>query len=245
MNPFWRGWRVWLVVAFGWPLALDLLISLFAGRPTSLVGSALGLGLLVLAATRLGRGRRGDSRRGALLVGVAAAVAAGMAAHLHPLAAVLLGFGAFTGARLLTEDLPEQAPEPAPAPPPPPLDTWPPALRQAETRLAALHARALALPTGQNLDRGVLALSELLMDIARRPDSADEARRFLNMHVDGLERMAQRLEAGAEPPEGMAPLLAEIATAAQDWRARLRAQETEALDIQVKVLSERLREERP
>ena len=72
MTPFWRGWRVWLVVAFGWPLALDLLISLFAGRPTSLVGSALGLGLLGLAATRLGRGRRGDSRRGALLVGVAA-----------------------------------------------------------------------------------------------------------------------------------------------------------------------------
>ncbi|RVT95341.1 hypothetical protein EOD42_17310 [Rhodovarius crocodyli] len=245
MSPFLRGWRVWTVVGFGWPLAIDLLISLFAGRPSSLIGSALGLGLLMMAALTFGRGRAGDSRRGSILVGAAAGIAAGMAAHLHPIAAVMLGFGAFTGARLLTDDLPEQAaPPPPPAPAPEPVRPMPSALQQTEQRLADLHRRAVALPQGEGLDDAVLGLSELLMVIARRPDSADEARRFLNMHMDGLERMAERLEAGAEPPERMAPLLADIAATARDWRIRLRARETEALDIQVKVMSDRLKEDR-
>jgi len=51
-----------------------------------------------------------------------------------------------------------------------------------------------------------------------------------------------RLEAGAEPPLSLAPLLEGIANAADEWRARMRAAETEALDIQVKVMAERLRE---
>jgi hypothetical protein len=51
-----------------------------------------------------------------------------------------------------------------------------------------------------------------------------------------------RLEAGAEPPASLAPLLDGIVNAADEWRARMRAAETEALDIQVKVMAERLRE---
>jgi hypothetical protein len=82
-----------------------------------------------------------------------------------------------------------------------------------------------------------------LDDLAEKPERIGEARRFLAVHLDGLDRIRERLEAGAEPPGTLPKLLEDLTSAADELRDRLRAEETAALDIQVKVLSERLRQE--
>ncbi|MDB5370609.1 MAG: hypothetical protein JWP20_2167, partial [Roseomonas sp.] len=89
----------------------------------------------------------------------------------------------------------------------------------------------------------VLSLQELLAELARRPEALLDSRRFLNIQIDGLERIAARLGAGAEPPATLGALLDDMTRGSAQLRDRLRAAESEALDIQVKVLSERLRQE--
>jgi hypothetical protein len=86
-------------------------------------------------------------------------------------------------------------------------------------------------------------MSGVLDDLAQRPERLPMARRFLNVHLDGLERVTERLEAGAAPPPGLPALLADLEATATRLRESLRREESEALDIQVKVLSDRLREE--
>lgn len=242
MRGRFTGLRVWVLVAFGWPLLFKLPIGILFAQGSGLLAALLGIGLLVMGGLRMQRGRAGDTRRGAVFFGVAAGLVAGLAVHLWPPVAVALGFGAWAGARLLTDDIPE-----AEAPPPPPEPIAVPApLQEAEDRLAALRTRmvwgAPVLPLAPQLRETVEALENLLRDMIPRPDRIPEARRFLAMQLDGLDRILARLEAGAEPPASLAPLLDGIANAADEWRARMRAAETEALDIQVKVMADRLRE---
>jgi hypothetical protein len=120
-------------------------------------------------------------------------------------------------------------------------------LQEVEGRLEGLRARLGAgspwLPLAPELGETVESLENLLRDISTRPDRIPEARRFLTMQLDGLDRIVVRLQNGAEPPATLSPLLDEIADAADDWRARVKATETEALDIQVKVMADRLRQE--
>ncbi|MFL1461088.1 hypothetical protein ACI6QG_02710 [Roseococcus sp. DSY-14] len=234
------GWRVWFLPVFLWPLGLDLLIELFRAHPRGLLGAALGLGLAVLAARRLASGRHGSKRAGAVLMGVSAGLTALLAAHLNPVAAVLLAFGAWLGTRLLTDDLPEAAPEP----PPPP--------RPAEDALAAIRAQvsrsrlaAPSLPEGARIAGAAGALEAVLADLDRRPRRVPEARRSLALQADGLARIVERLEAGARPPPSLPALLDDMRAATERLRDDLSAAESEALDIQVKVLAERLRQEGP
>lgn len=234
-----RGFRVWFLVAFGWPLLLKLPIGILAAQGRGLATAVVGLGLLVLAGMRMHRGREGDIRRGAILIGVAAGLVAGLGAQLWPPVAVLLGFGAWAGARLLSDDMPEMA-----APPEQPPVVVPSALTEAEGRLARLHGRLRpGTPLATEFGETVGALENLLREIASRPDHIPEARRFLAMHLDGLDRVLLRLDRGAEPPATLMPLLDDIAGAADDWRLRHRAAESAALDIQVKVMNDRLRED--
>jgi len=175
--------------------------------------------------------------------GVADALAglvAGLGAGVFPPVAVALGFGAYAGARLIWDDLPEAAPEPAP---PPRAAIEPGPLDEAAARLLAVRAAAPRLPLTLALTGAVDAMEALRAELAPRPDMLPEARRFLLTNLDGIERIQARLAAGAEPPAPLSPLLAEMARAADDWRGRLRALETEALEIQVKVMADRLREE--
>ena len=232
-----RGLRVWLIAAFAWPLLIKLPIGIFAGQGRGLLAAALGLGLLTLAGLRMQRGREGDARKGAVLVGVAAGLVAGLGANIFPPAAVLLGFGAWAGARLLTDGLPEIA-----APPEPEPVVVPTALAGVEGRLAGVRERLEGVPLRAEIGETANALEQLLREIASRPDHIPEARRFLTLQLDGLDRVVQRLERGAEPPATLAPLLDEIADAADDWRQRHRAAESQALDIQVKVMNDRLKE---
>ncbi|MBX6745403.1 MAG: hypothetical protein IRY87_25515, partial [Acetobacteraceae bacterium] len=120
-------------------------------------------------------------------------------------------------------------------PPPGPIEV-------ARSRLARIEASAtrLADPRVMGVAR---AMEGVLDDLTARPDRLPLARRFLAVHLDGLERITERLEAGAAPPEGLPALLDELTRTAGELRERLRREESEALEIQVKVLSDRLREE--
>jgi len=235
------GWRVWFLPLFLWPLFLDVPISILAGHGRGLAGAALGIGLAFLAASRMARGRAGDAERGSRLLGVAAGLTAGLAAGFHPGMAVALGFGAYFGARLITDDLPETA---APPPAPEPAREPAPELEGPAAQLARVRQLAAGLPESQRLLTAADAMAGVLDDIAERgPARAPEARRFLAVHLDGLSRIVDRLEAGAAPPPTLPDLLETLTRSADKLRQDLRQQETEALDIQVKVLTDRLKQE--
>ena len=219
----------WLLL-LALPLGPALLFNLIGGTPRSVTGMVLGLGGLALAVRSL---RRGKSRQAAALVGVATGLLALMAAHVPAVGAVVFGAMAWFGMSLLYEGAPAPEPEPVPAPPP-----RPDALAAPRARLAALVTRGPA-----RLRPAVFSLQELLAEMERQPEPTPEARRFLNIQIEGLERISTRLSAGAEPPVALETLLEDMTRGSTSLRERLRAQESEALDIQIKVLSDRLRQE--
>lgn len=233
ISAFWRRWLLPFTVL---PLLPATLFNLFAGREWALLGCLLGIALPMGATWLMRRGRAGDARLAALAMGAAAAVVALLGAEAGPVAALLLGLGAWGGTTLLYAGV-EEAPPPAVAPPPPPE---PEALREARTRIRALmeRARSLAMP---RLMPPILAVDGVLDDLARRPERIAEARELLALHIDGLERITARLAAGAAPPEGLPALLAELEADARNLRARLQEQESMALAVQVKVIGDRLR----
>ncbi|MCK8782788.1 hypothetical protein M0638_00135 [Roseomonas sp. NAR14] len=226
------------------PLVPTALIALLDGQEKRLAGALLGIGLAVLAARRLNRGRRGDTNRAAILLGVATGLVAGLSAHWHGAIPVLLGAGAWLGTRLAYDGLPESVPPapPPPAPVPVPAPALPPALAEARARLGRLLADATPLGDPR-LDEAVSSMAGLLDELSARPDRLPQARRFLALHLDGLDRIVGRLRAGAVPPAGLPALLGDLARSAEELRLNLRREESEALEIQVKVLSDRLRQE--
>lgn len=239
------GWRVWMLPAFLWPLMLDIPAEIVMGRPHRLAGSIIGLGLAWMAANRMARGTEGDTRRGAVLMGVAAGLVAFLGAGLHPPIAVALGFGAWFGTRLLTQDLAETEIEAVAEPVPelPAEPAKPDLLDGPRAQLARIAGAAPRLPLGMQLLEAASAMQGVVEDLEARPARLHDARRFLAVHLDGLSRIVDRLEAGAEPPETLPALLNDLAESARKLRSELRSAESEALDIQVKVLAERLRQE--
>ncbi|KAA2215041.1 hypothetical protein [Teichococcus oryzae] len=223
-----RKLRGTLLVLLASPLLPALFLSLFGGEQQPILGLLLGMGLIGLGVLRL---RRGRVRQGAILVGVATGLAAAMAAGVAPLGAAVFGLMAWFGTTLLyTDTLPAEE-----APPPPD------ALTPVRQRLSTLEK------ADPRLGPALVALRDLVADLSLRSGGAangvPEARRFLNLQLDGLERIESRLRLGAEPPHGLVPLVAEMARGSQALRERLRREEKEALEIQVKVLADRLREE--
>jgi hypothetical protein len=229
------GTRGLLLPAFTWPLLPDLIFEIAWGDTRAVVAAALGLGLPWLAVRKLRRGRAGGIQAAALLMAGATGIVSAMGAgHPAPLA-VLLAAGAWLGTRLLYDGAVEEVPEPAPPSPPGPLE-------EALSRLSRLRA-APVTHADPRLSSVTDAMAGVLEDLAARPERLPQARRFLTVHLDGLERITDRLSAGAEPPPGLPGLLDELREAAEELRLRLRAEESEALEIQVKVLSDRLRQE--
>lgn len=228
------GWRVWLLPMFFWPLLLDLPVELIRGGTRRLVGTLLALGLAWFAASLMAKGK---PRRGAQLFGVAAGLCAGLAAGITPPVAVALGFGAWFGVRLLTDDLPaEVRAEPQAPPQADPLEG-------PRAQLARIAAAAPHLPLAGQLLEAAGAMQSVIEELDARPARLHEARRFLAVHLDGLSRIVDRLDAGAAPPETLPSLLTELTASAHRLCGELRVAESQALDIQVKVLAERLRQE--
>lgn len=228
-SRFRAGTRGLLLPLFTWPLFFDAMWEIGTGDVRGTVAALLGMGLTLLAVMVLRRGRKGDTRRAAVLVAVATGLVAGLGAAMNPLLAVLLAGGAWAGTRLLYDGAVQEVAPPAPPPPPGPLD-------EARARLARIAAEPRLVGVAG-------AMAGVLDDLGAHPDRITEARRFLAVHLDGLDRIRDRLAAGAEPPPGLPRLLDDLTAAADDLREKIRAEESAALDIQVKVLSERLRQE--
>lgn len=231
-SRFRNGTRGLLLPLFTWPLLLDAVTEIVQGDVRGLVAAGLGIGLPVLGVWRLRRGHAGDTNRAAILTGVGTGLVAGLGAAMNPVMAVLLGGGAWLGTRLLYDGaVQEVAPPEPPAPPPPPGP-----LEEARARVARIAAQPRLVGVAG-------AMAGVLDDLTAKPERLGDARRFLAVHLDGLDRIRERLEAGAEPPPTLPKLLEDLTSAADELRDKLRAEETAALDIQVKVLSERLRQE--
>lgn len=222
---------------FASPLIPAALLGALGGDERIVLGSALGFGLTVLAARVLRRGRRGDAVRAAWIMAVGTGLAAWLAAGLGTVFPFLMAAGAFFGTSMSFRALPETAPPPPPEPPRPPSP-----VDQARVRLLRIEGAASRLNEPRLM--GVAqAMEGVLDDLTERPERLPQARRFLAVHLDGLERITERLEGGAAPPERLPALLEDLSRTAGELRGRLRREETEALDIQVKVMSDRLREE--
>jgi hypothetical protein len=237
----WIGWRTRTrglgLPVFASPLIPAALLGALGGDERIVLGSALGFGLSVVAARVLRRGRKGDADRAAAIMAAGTGLSAWLAAGLGVIFPFVLAAGAFFGTRMSFEALPETAPPPPPAPPAPPTP-----IEQARARLARIEDAAARLNDPRVM--GVAqAMEGVLDDLTERPDRLPQARRFLSVHLDGLERITERLEGGAAPPARLPALLEDLSRTAGELRERLRHEETEALDIQVKVMSDRLREE--
>jgi hypothetical protein len=228
-SRFRAGTRGLLLPLFTWPLFFDAIWEVATGDTRGLVAALLGMGLTMAAVATLRRGRKGDTQGAAMLVGSAAGLVAGLGAETGPLIATLLGAGGWFGTRLLYDGAVQETEAPAPPPPPGPLD-------EARVRLARIAAHPVLVGVSG-------AMTGVLDDLAVRPERLGEARRFVAVHLDGLDRIRERLEAGAEPPPGLPKLLDDLTGAADELRDKLRAEESAALDIQVKVLADRLRQE--
>jgi len=232
-------WRRWLLPFTILPLLPATMFNLFAGREVALLGCLLGLALPLLAAWLMRRGQAGDAGRAALAMGASAASVAGLGAGAGPVAALLLAVGAWGGTRLLytgVQEVPAPPPPPAPAPPPPPRP-----LDDARARLRAIAEAAQRLPEPRLIPIAA-AITAVLDEFERRPQRLEEARRFLAVNLDGLERIAARLSAGAEPPPGLPALLRDMEAAATGLRTRLREEESAALAVQVNVLGAKIRD---
>ncbi|WP_424138967.1 hypothetical protein [Roseomonas chloroacetimidivorans] len=232
---WWTGLRGIPIALFALPFVPTFFLALASGEGRLIGGTIAGLAGVGLAMSRLARARRGDARRAGVLLGVGTGLAAGFAADTGAFGAVVLGAMAWGGARLLYEGVTEVAPPP---PPPPPRPAPPP------DTLDPLRARLSALLFGdERLRPAATALRALLDELALRPDAAGQARRVLVIGVDGLERIGVRLSQGADPPETLPRLLDDLTRSARQSAEDLRAAETEALAIQVKVLQDRLHQE--
>ncbi len=233
LSAFWRRWLLPFTIL---PLFPATLFNLFAGREWALLGCVLGLGFPMVAAWLMRRGHAGDAQRAALAMGASVVAVAWLGADAGPVAALVLAAGAWGGTRLLYTGVQEVAPPPEPAAPPPPGP-----LDDARARLRAIADAAQRIPEPRLLPVAA-AIGTVLDEFERRPERLEEARRFLGVNLDGLERIARRLSAGAEPPPGLPTLLREMEAAATGLRTRLREEESAALAVQVNVLGGKIRE---
>lgn len=234
ITAFWRRWLLPFTIL---PLLPATLVNLFAGREVALLGCLLGIFLPVAATWLMRRGRAGDASRAALAMGAGVASVAWLGAGSGPVAALLLAIGAWAGTSLLYAGIREAPPPPPEAPP-----AMPGPLEDARARLAHIRQVARGFP-GLRLVPVADAIAAVLDEFERRPGRLEEARRFLGVNLDGLERIAGRLAAGAEPPPRLPALIQAMEDAATGLRSRLREEESAALEVQVKVLGDRLRGE--
>ena len=229
---------------FAMPFFPAAIVAAMAGHDRMVVGDALAIGLSILAARIVRRGRSGDARRAAWLMAVGTGLGAHLGAGMGGVLPFLLAGGAWLGTRMMYEALPEAPPPPPPPEPPPEPEqpAVPPLVTESRARLARIEAAAERL-ADPKLRSVADAMEAVLDDLTARPERLDMARRFLNVQLDGLERITARLEAGAAPPATLRRLLDDLRATAEELRGRLRREESEALEIQVKVMSDRLRED--
>lgn len=256
---FRHGQRGWALLLLSAPLLVTAVVGLASGNLGVLAGAA-GAWALIVAGTIAARrgfaaeaeGReppRGFRKRLAAFVGVGTGLAAGLAAGHNPVVAVLFGLGAAAGIRLL------YGPDPAPPPalePEKPLAGDAAVLAAARARIGRLEAAARTVPQRDFAEAiaRIAALARRIADEAEA-DPADlrRARRYLTLYLEGAETVANRYvethrgQAAPALEENFRTLLADLEAGFAAQLAQLRESDVRALDIDIAVLQQRLREE--
>ncbi len=262
-----RGVRGVLLYILPLPLALAALVSLASGSLGAALASATAFALVVAGGHFNRRGLVEElvapDRRytrpsrlpykylGAALVGAGTALAAYGAVGQGALVSITFGLLAVAGFHLAY-----RLPRPATL-----LNRAPPgggdrplrrALEQAEGRLIAIEKAALGVrnPELEQRLRRIAVQGRAILDlIAARPHELYRARKFLNVYLEGAERVAaryartHRLARGGELERNFRAVLAEIEAVFERQRVRLLEQDVLDLDVQIEVLRKRLESE--
>jgi hypothetical protein len=258
----------WILMLLALPLALNAVLALWGGSPATVAGSAASFTLFIAAAMLARRaadaatgerGRRFAVRRrwpwkrlAGAMTALATAIAAYAAAGIDPLTALLYGIGAGAGFFMAygwTEDG-------AGAPPPHSAalgDEVRAALDEGYRRLEQIEAaRAqLALPEFQSrLGNISVGVERILQSIETDPENLRRARKFLSVYLDGARKVAEQYartqgeqQSSVEREQNFRTLLVDMENTCQEQYEKLQKREMLDLDVQIEVLSQRLRRE--
>ncbi|GIX11055.1 5-bromo-4-chloroindolyl phosphate hydrolysis family protein [Elioraea sp.] len=260
------GLRAALLYLFAWPLPLAALVSLFLGRLDMVAGTAGAFGLVILASSLIARGLAARRERrpaegvprpltlGAAVVGLAGLLAAWLGAGYGGAMSVLFGIASGIGTGLLF-GLDEAHPRPAPPEGASPLSADERRLlAEARNRVKALETAARTLASPEFRDRlGRVAgwAGAVVAEIERDPRDLRRARKALTVYLDGAEKVTTKYlqthpRAGDQQgalEQSFRTLLEELERAFAEQHAKLLQNDTMDLDVQIEVLTTRLKRE--
>ena len=257
----------WLLFALPLPILLKSVISLWTGDVAILGATAIAYALFVLGAVLTRRGVHRElaaadrpiaAVRGlplktlaGLVVGVAAGFTAFAVVGQDALAAVAYAIGAAAGYFMLYGADPRSARLPA----------WTGGAGEADARtvleLAYQRLDALELAGRQIANREFrqrlanisLVVGKILRAIEEDPADLRRTRKFLNVYLDGAQKVAlqyARAEAhapSAEREHSFRTLLVDVENTCHEQYEKLLQHDALDLDVQIEVLSTRLRRE--
>lgn len=255
-----------LIVLLTWPLLLKAVFSLWTDDPELLAASGGGWLLFMLGALLCRRGRRlerqerdrrmtsGSGRllkmAGGGVIGLATAFTALFAAgHGLPIALAFgllaaLGYFLLYGndvAGAVSRRLPQAAGDEAAA-----------LLQDAWRRLDGIEAASRRISSAefrQRLGHIVGGAERILKLVADDPRDLRRARKFLTVYLEGARRITEeyaRTHAGGGPAElehNFRTLLVDMQNTCEDQYAKLLQHDSSDLEVQIEVLSARLRRE--
>lgn len=259
-----RGALLYLLAS---PLPLAAVVALARGELFAALSAAGAFGLIIVAASLNRRGileeliapqRRYTGRRrlpyqyaGAAAVTAGTALAAYGAVGQGALVSIAFGLLALAGFHMAYRLPPLRAVLGAPRQPVT-HEGLQQALRQAEERILAIEKAAARLGNPE-LERRLLHIAAqgraILDQIATRPEERFRARRFLNVHLEGAERVASRyakthrLARGRELEQNFRNILVQIETVFDRQIRQLAEHDAFDLDVQIEVLRKQLERE--
>ena len=243
----------WLLVLLPLPAALAAIVALAEGLLSAFVGDLFGYGLMLAGAQAIRRGLAGAIDRpwkviGTALTGLGTGITAWLGAGHDPAVATAFGLLAAAGAGLCY-DVELRLPRPRRR-----------GLGEhARSTLAQAHAsiraieqagRAIHQPElGERLTRVVALARAILQRIEDDPRDLYRARKFLNVYLDGVQRIVAgyaKTHTQVEAPEleqRFRQALTTIEDAFTTQRQTLIEADVDDLDVQIEVLTRQLERE--
>ena len=249
------GAKGWLLFVLPLPLLLKAVMALWSGQLVPLAVSGAGLVLLLLGAWLIRQGFGQTTRRrvgrppplktaGAGLIGIGAALTAWLAAgHGLPIA-ICFGLGALLGCYLVYGfDLGGKRIGKG--------DVGA-ALSEAYVKLDRIEAAARQISSPEFSARmaRIVEWAEKILDrIAEDPGDLRRARKFLNVYLDGVHEVTEKYArthpntGSVELEDNFRTLLADMEQVSEEQYQRLIDDDVVDLDVQIEVLTTRLKRE--
>ena len=243
----------WLLFVLSLPAALAAIVALAQGLLSAFVGDLFGYGLLVSGALAIRRGLAGAVDRpwkaiGAVLTGLGAGITAWLGAGHDPAIATAFALLAAAGAGL-SYDVELRLARPAQGGL---REHARNTLAQARASISAIEqaGRAIGQPElAERLARIVELARVILQRIEQDPRDLYRARRFLNVYLDGVQRVVAgyaKTHAQVDAPEldqRFRHALMTVEEAFSTQRQALLKADVDDLDVQIEVLIRQLERE--